>query len=45
MNIYELNKKAWDHAVDEGSNPYNPAIAEGSDPNTQLVSSEKNRGC
>jgi len=30
MNIYELNKIAWDHAVDEGSNPF-----------TQVVASEK----
>jgi len=30
MNIYDLNKIAWDHAVDEGSNPY-----------TQVISSEQ----
>jgi len=30
MNIHELNKIAWDHAVTEGSNPY-----------TQVLSSEK----
>jgi hypothetical protein len=31
MNIHKLNKIAWDHAVAAGSDPYNPAIAEGSD--------------
>jgi hypothetical protein len=30
MNIHELNKIAWDHAVTEGSNPY-----------TQVISSKK----
>ncbi len=27
MNIYELNKTAWDHAVAEGSNPYTKVVS------------------
>lgn len=30
MNVYDLNKSAWDHAVGQGTNPY-----------TQVISSEK----
>ena len=27
MKIYNLNKDAWDHAVDEGDNPYTDAVS------------------
>jgi SAM-dependent methyltransferase len=27
MNIYQLNKMAWDHAVDEGDNPYTQGVS------------------
>ena len=27
MNIFDLNKVAWDHAVDEGENPYTDAVS------------------
>jgi ubiquinone/menaquinone biosynthesis C-methylase UbiE len=27
MDIYELNKRAWDHAVDEGTNPWTKVVS------------------